>query len=164
VSAGDQVNRSKLQGLEPAETKGQRVFYFWHKGDAGMELKFQDGLIPAIIQDKHSGKVLMLGYMNQEAYDATLRSGFVTFFSRSRQKLWTKGETSGHKLRVRQVRVDCDRDALLIQADLTGPGCCHLGYKSCFFRKITAQGEEIIARREFDPAAVYGGDQQESQT
>ncbi len=129
-----------------------------------MELNFQDGLIPAIIQDKRSGKVLMLGYMNQEAYDATLRSGFVSFFSRSRQKLWTKGETSGHKLRVRQVRVDCDRDALLIQADLTGPGCCHLGYKSCFFRKITSEGEEIIARRKFDPTAVYGDHQQESQT
>jgi phosphoribosyl-AMP cyclohydrolase len=129
-----------------------------------MEFRFQDGLIPAIIQDKRSGKVLMLGYMNQEAYDATLRSGFVTFFSRSRQKLWTKGETSGHKLRVRQVRVDCDRDALLIQADLTGPGCCHMGYKSCFFRKTTSEGEEIIARREFDPAAVYGDANQESQT
>ena len=88
----------------------------------------------------------------------------MTCYSRSRQKLWTKGETSGHKLRVRQVRVDCDRDALLIQADLTGPGCCHLGYKSCFFRKITSEGEEIIARREFDPAVVYGDDQQESQT
>ncbi len=120
-----------------------------------MELKFQDGLVPAIVQDKQSGKVLMLGYMNQEAYEQTLSSGSVTFFSRSRQKLWVKGETSGHKLRVREVRVDCDGDALLIQADLTGPGCCHLGYKSCFFRRITPGGEEIIARREFDPDKVY---------
>ena len=129
-----------------------------------MDFKFDDGLIPAIIQDKHSGKVLMLGYMNQEAYDRTLQSGYVTFFSRSRQKLWTKGETSGHKLRVREIRVDCDRDALLIQADLTGPGCCHMGYKSCFFRKLTAKGEEIIAKREFDPEDVYGDKNQESQT
>lgn len=129
-----------------------------------MDFKFENGLIPAIIQDKHSGKVLMLGYMNQEAYDRTLHSGYVTFFSRSRQKLWTKGETSGHKLRVREIRVDCDRDALLIQADLTGPGCCHMGYKSCFFRKLTAKGEEIIAKREFDPEDVYGGEKQESQT
>jgi phosphoribosyl-AMP cyclohydrolase len=134
------------------------------KGETAMDFKFQEGLIPAIVQDKHSGKVLMLGYMNQEAYDTTLRSGFVTFFSRSRQKLWTKGETSGHKLRVRQVRVDCDRDALLIQADLTGAGCCHMGYKSCFFRKITPEGEEIIAQREFDPEDVYGDNKQESQT
>ncbi|MGE5327663.1 MAG: phosphoribosyl-AMP cyclohydrolase [Deltaproteobacteria bacterium] len=129
-----------------------------------MEFKLQDGLIPAIIQDKHSGKVLMLGYMNEEAYDRTLHSGYVTFFSRSRQKLWTKGETSGHKLRVREIRVDCDLDALLIQADLTGPGCCHMGYKSCFFRKLTAKGEEIIAKREFDPKDVYGDKNQESQT
>ncbi len=129
-----------------------------------MEFKFQDGLIPAIIQDKHTGKVLMLGFMNQQAYDQTLSSGYVTFFSRSRQKLWTKGETSGHKLRVREIRVDCDRDALLIQADLTGPGCCHEGYKSCFFRKLTSKGEEVIAKREFDPAKVYGGAKQESQT
>ncbi len=87
-----------------------------------MELKFQDGLIPAIVQDKCSGKVLMLGYMNQEAFDETQRTGCVTFFSRSRQKLWVKGETSGHRLRVREVRVDCDADAILVQADLTGPG------------------------------------------
>jgi phosphoribosyl-AMP cyclohydrolase len=129
-----------------------------------MEFKFQDGLIPAIIQDHRSGKVLMLGYMNQEAYDLTLSSGFVTFFSRSRQRLWTKGETSGHKLRVRQIRVDCDLDALLVQADLTGPGCCHMGYKSCFFRKLSAEGEEIIAKRQFDPEDVYGVKKQESQT
>ena len=129
-----------------------------------MELKYQDGLIPAIIQDKRSGKVLMLGYMNAEAYQQTLTSGYVTFYSRSRQKLWTKGETSGHKLKVREIRVDCDQDALLVQAELTGPGCCHMGYKSCFFRKLTESGEEIIAHREFDPAKVYGQTAQESQT
>lgn len=128
-----------------------------------LELKYQDGLIPAIIQDRRSGKVLMLGYMNSESYQKTLESGFVTFFSRSRQKLWTKGETSGHRLVVREIRVDCDHDALLVQADPTGPGCCHLGYRSCFFRKLTPLGEEIILEREFDPAEVYGGEQ-ESQT
>lgn len=128
-----------------------------------MEFKFQDGLIPAVIQDKRSGKVLMLGYMNQEAYDQTLASGYVTFYSRSRRKLWTKGETSGHRLQVREIRVDCDQDALLIQADLTGPGCCHMGYKSCFFRKLTPEGEEIIAEREFDPKQVYG-EKQENRT
>ncbi len=128
-----------------------------------MEFKFQDGLIPAVIQDKRSGKVLMLGYMNQEAYDQTLASGYVTFYSRSRRKLWTKGETSGHRLQVREIRVDCDQDALLIQADLTGPGCCHMGYKSCFFHKLTPEGEEIIAEREFDPKQVYG-EKQENRT
>ena len=129
-----------------------------------MELKYQDGLIPAIIQDKHSGKVLMLGYMNQEAYEQTLKTGYVTFYSRSRQKLWTKGETSGHRLQLEEIRVDCDQDALLLQVDLTGPGCCHLGYRSCFFRQLTTQGEGIILRREFDPAKVYGDNSVESQT
>jgi phosphoribosyl-AMP cyclohydrolase len=129
-----------------------------------MEFKSQDELVPAVVQDKRSGKVLMLGYMNEAAYQQTLNSGYVTFFSRSRQKLWTKGESSGHKLRVKEIRVDCDHDALLIQAELTGPGCCHLGYKSCFFRKLTPEGEEIFMKREFDPAEVYGDTDQESQT
>ncbi len=130
-----------------------------------LQLKYLgDGLIPAIIQDRHSGKVLMLGYMNEEAYQQTLISGYVTFYSRSRQKLWTKGEKSGHRLMAREIRVDCDQDALLIQADLTGPGCCHMGYRSCFFRKLTPEGEEIILVREFDPLLVYGEKHPESQT
>ena len=129
-----------------------------------MELQFENGLVPAIIQDRHSGKVLMLGYMNREAFEQTRTTGVVTFFSRKRQKLWVKGETSGHRLRVREIRVDCDADTVLIQADLTGPGCCHMGYKSCFFRRITASGEEVIAEREFNPDDVYGEKQKESQT
>jgi phosphoribosyl-AMP cyclohydrolase len=126
-----------------------------------MQMRFEDLLMPVIVQNKRNGRVLMLGYMNLEAYEQTLRSGYVTFFSRSRQKLWTKGETSGHRLIVREIRLDCDGDALLIQADLTGPGCCHLGYESCFFRKVTAKGEEIILKREFDPDEVYGETSQE---
>ncbi len=129
-----------------------------------MELNFENGLIPAIIQDRHSGKVLMLGYMNLAAFEQTRKTGTVTFFSRKRQTLWVKGETSGHYLRVREIRMDCDADAILIQVDLTGPGCCHMGYKSCFFRKITSSGEELIAAREFDPDEVYGEKQKESQT
>lgn len=126
-----------------------------------MDLKFQDGLIPAIVQDRNSGDVLMLGYMNDQAYAETLRTGFVTFYSRSRRKLWIKGETSGHKLRVHELRVDCDQDALLVRAELAGPGCCHLGYRSCFFRKITPQGEEIVAAREFNPDDVYSSSHEE---
>jgi phosphoribosyl-AMP cyclohydrolase len=120
-----------------------------------VDLEFQNGLVPAIVQERQSGEVLMLGYMNAEAYERTLSSGFVTFFSRSRGKLWVKGETSGHRLQVREVRVDCDQDAILVLVDRAGPGCCHLGYKSCFFRRVTLDGEEIIAQREFDPAKVY---------
>ena len=129
-----------------------------------MEIKFEKGLVPAVIQDRHSGKVLMLGYMNREAYEQTLNTGLVTFFSRSRQKLWVKGETSGHQLRLRETRIDCDADAILIQADLTGPGCCHMGYNSCFYRKITPEGEVVIADRQFDPDKVYGEGHKESQT
>jgi len=129
-----------------------------------LQLKYQpDGLIPAVVQDRHSGKVLMLGYMNAEAYQMTMATGVVTFYSRSRNKLWTKGETSGHRLILREMRVDCDQDALLIQVDLGGPGCCHLGYRSCFFRKLTLKGEEEILSREFDPAKVYGKRHLESQ-
>lgn len=129
-----------------------------------MELKFENELIPAIVQDRQSGKVLMLGYMNHAAIEQTQSTGWVTFFSRSRQKLWVKGETSGHRLQAHEVRVDCDGDALLIQAELTGPGCCHKGYKSCFFRKVTPKGEEIIAERDFDPSEVYRQSGKESRS
>ena len=101
----------------------------------------------------------MLGFMNAEAYAATQASGEVTFFSRSRNKLWRKGEQSGHVLRVREIRVDCDVDALLIRVDALGPGVCHEGYRSCFFRQISPAGEDkLVAERTFDPNAVYGKD------
>jgi phosphoribosyl-AMP cyclohydrolase len=126
-----------------------------------MELDFKklDGLVPAVIQDAASGEVLMLGFMNAEAYAATQASGEVTFFSRSRNKLWRKGEQSGHVLRVREIRVDCDVDALLIRVDPVGPGVCHEGYRSCFFRHLSPSGEaNVVAERTFDPNAVYGKD------
>jgi phosphoribosyl-AMP cyclohydrolase len=126
-----------------------------------MELDFKklDGLVPAVIQDAGTGEVLMLGFMNAEAYAATQTSGEVTFFSRSRNKLWRKGEQSGHVLRVREIRVDCDVDALLIRVDALGPGVCHEGYRSCFFRQLPTAGEaKVIAERTFNPDAVYGKD------
>ncbi len=124
-----------------------------------MDLDFKklDGLVPAVIQDWASGEVLMLGFMNAEAYAATQSSGEVTFFSRSRNKLWRKGEQSGHVLKVRDIRVDCDVDALLIRVDALGPGVCHEGYRSCFFRRLSPAGDaEVVAERTFDPNAVYG--------
>lgn len=120
-----------------------------------MEFKYQDGLIPAIVQDPRTTKVLMLGYMNADAYQKTLETGYVTFYSRSRKKLWMKGEQSGHRLRVREVCVDCDGDAILIKAELSGAGCCHEGYETCFYRKVTSDGEQIVEPRQFDPEAVY---------
>jgi phosphoribosyl-AMP cyclohydrolase len=126
-----------------------------------MELEFAKlgGLLPAVIQDAASGEVLMLGFMNAEAYAATQTSGEVTFFSRSRNKLWHKGEQSGHVLRVREMRMDCDADALLIRVEPLGPGVCHEGYRSCFFRRISPGGvAEVVDERTFDPKAVYGKD------
>jgi phosphoribosyl-AMP cyclohydrolase len=126
-----------------------------------MDLDFTklDGLLPAVIQDASSGEVLMLGFMNAEAYAETRASGEVTFFSRSRNKLWRKGEQSGHVLRVREVLVDCDVDSLVIRVDAVGPGVCHEGYGSCFFRQLSPDGEaKVVAERKFDPAAVYGKD------
>jgi len=96
-----------------------------------MKIDFEKGLVPAIVQDVKTSKVLMLGYMNREAYDKTLESGKVTFFSRSRQELWTKGETSGNFLLLKEIKVDCDGDTLLVKANPTGP-TCHTGSDTCF--------------------------------
>ena len=124
-----------------------------------MDFKKLDGLVPAVIQDAGTGEVLMLGFMNAEAYAATQTSGEVTFFSRSRNKLWRKGEQSGHVLRVREIRVDCDVDALLIRVDALGPGVCHEGYRSCFFRQLSTAGDaKVIAERTYNPDTVYGKD------
>jgi phosphoribosyl-AMP cyclohydrolase len=125
-----------------------------------MELDFDklDGLIPAIVQDARTGEVLMLGFMNEEAYAETRSTGAVTFFSRSRGKLWRKGEQSGHVLRVREMRVDCDLDTILVRVDPVGPGVCHEGYRSCFFRRLDENGDaNIVEERAFDPDTVYGG-------
>ena len=123
-----------------------------------MQLNFDkgDGLLPAIVQESGSGKVLMLGFMNAEAFRQTLETGYVTFFSRSRNKLWVKGESSGHRLKVGEVRVDCDADAVLVVAEQSGPGTCHEGYHSCFYRRVE-DGELVVAEpRAFDPEKVYG--------
>jgi phosphoribosyl-AMP cyclohydrolase len=114
------------------------------------------GLVPAIIQDEATGDVLMLGFMNAESFALTRRTGEVVFFSRSRNRLWKKGETSGHVLEVADVRVDCDADALLIRVNPVGPGVCHEGYRSCFFRSLNHNGApRVIAERTFFPDAVY---------
>jgi len=124
-----------------------------------VEIDFQKsgGLVPAIIQDERTGDVLMLGFMNSESLVETQRTGEVVFFSRSRNKLWKKGESSGHVLLVRELRVDCDADALLVRVAAAGPGVCHEGYRSCFFRKLEPDGSaKIIAERTFAPEKVYG--------
>jgi phosphoribosyl-AMP cyclohydrolase len=115
-----------------------------------------NGLITAVIQDHATGRVLMVGFMNEEAFRKTVESGYATFFSRSRNKLWLKGESSGHKLIVKNISTDCDLDALLIQVEALGPGVCHEGYQSCFFRKLDGGEWKESEARAYDPDAVYG--------
>jgi phosphoribosyl-AMP cyclohydrolase len=124
-----------------------------------MNLDFakSDGLITAVIQDHFSGRVLMVGYMNEEAFRKTVETGFATFYSRSRRKLWLKGETSGHRLLVKEISTDCDRDALLVKVEAVGPGVCHEGYESCFFRRLENGEWKISEERAYDPDEVYGG-------
>ncbi|MDQ6706859.1 MAG: phosphoribosyl-AMP cyclohydrolase [Acidobacteriota bacterium] len=123
-----------------------------------MDLNFgkQDGLITAVIQDDASGRVLMVAFMNREAFDKTAETGYATFYSRSRQKLWLKGESSGHRLVVKNIAIDCDGDAVLIRVEAQGPGVCHNGYESCFYRNLTDGDWAEAEDRTYDPTAVYG--------
>ena len=117
----------------------------------------EGGLVPAVVQDAATGAVLMVGYMNDEALRATLGSGVVTFWSRSKKRLWVKGESSGHTLKLVELLTDCDRDAVVARAIPQGPGVCHEGYATCFFRKLGRNdAEEIVREKAFDPDAVYG--------
>ena len=124
-----------------------------------MDLDFSklDGLLPAVIQDRNTGRVLMVGFMNEEAFRQTVETGYATFYSRSRNKVWTKGETSGHRIVVKEIQTDCDQDTVVILAEAIGPGVCHEGYESCFFRSLNNGEWEVNAERTFDPKAVYGG-------
>jgi len=114
------------------------------------------GLVPAIIQDSRTGQVLMLGFMNADALAETQRTGEAVFFSRSRNRLWKKGESSGHILRVLEMRIDCDADALLLRVEPVGPGICHEGYRSCFYRCLEKDsGLRTVEQRTFDPNQIY---------
>jgi phosphoribosyl-AMP cyclohydrolase len=119
----------------------------------------QGGLITTVVQDAATLRVLMVGYMNREAFDRSLATGHVTFFSRSRQKLWTKGETSGHYLELKSISADCDGDALLVQAEPIGPGVCHKGYRSCFYRTLEGGKWAETEEKVYDPDAIYGAKQ-----
>jgi phosphoribosyl-AMP cyclohydrolase len=124
-----------------------------------MNLDFakSDGLVTAVIQDHRSGRVLMVGYMNEEAFRKTVETGYATFYSRSRRKLWLKGETSGHRLVVKSIATDCDQDAVLVQVEAVGPGVCHEGYESCFFRSLEDGSWKVTDPQAYDPEDVYGG-------
>lgn len=134
------------------------------------DVAFDDaGLVPAVIQEHGTGEVLMVAYMNRESLERTLETGYTWFYSRSRRRLWQKGETSGHVQRVKKVTADCDLDTLLIEVEQVGPGACHEGYKSCFHHEIAREaegpvgagvgrgsGEDGDPQRVFDPRKVYG--------
>ncbi|MFL5245535.1 MAG: phosphoribosyl-AMP cyclohydrolase [Gemmataceae bacterium] len=112
-------------------------------------------LIPAIAQDADSGEVLMLAWMNRDAYEETLRTGRACYFSRSRNRLWRKGEESGHVQEVQGVFLDCDADTILLKVKQIGGAACHEGYKSCFFRKVQGETLQVVGERVFDPKQVY---------
>jgi phosphoribosyl-AMP cyclohydrolase len=128
-----------------------------------MDFTKLDGLIPAVVQDETSGEVLMVGFMNERAWEITQQTGYVTFFSRTRNTLWTKGETSGNRLAVKQLLVDCDEDTVLIKAQREGDGnVCHTGHRSCFYRQVDGgpdggrdegRDEGRDGGRDFSPAA-----------
>src|SRR5438552_14499408 len=117
------------------------------------------GLVPAIAQDADSGVVLMLAWMNREAYEETVRTRRAVYFSRSRNRLWRKGEESGHVQEVREIYLDCDADTILLKVNQIGGAACHEGYQSCFFRRVVGEGEgeslQVVGERLFDPKQVY---------
>ena len=114
------------------------------------------GIVPVVAQDQATGTVLMLAYMNEESYNETLATGRAVYFSRSRNKLWRKGEESGNVQNVSEIYLDCDADTILLKVEQIGGAACHEGYQSCFFRQIVPEGVKVIGERIFDPKAVYG--------
>jgi phosphoribosyl-AMP cyclohydrolase len=115
-----------------------------------------NGLVPAIVQDHKDGKVLMLAYMNKESLKRTLKSKKATFWSRSRQKFWVKGETSGNIQKVKDISFDCDGDAILLKVIQVGGAACHTGFRSCFYRSITNKNTvKVCSKRVFDPEKIY---------
>ncbi len=113
--------------------------------------KSPDGLIPAIAQDDESGEVLMLAFINEEAWRRSLETGYATYWSRTRGKLWQKGETSGHVQKIKEILVDCDHDTVIFKVEQAGGAACHTGYRSCFYRRIEGDELKIIVPKVFDP-------------
>ncbi|HSO09730.1 MAG TPA: phosphoribosyl-AMP cyclohydrolase [Desulfoprunum sp.] len=118
--------------------------------------KSADGLIPAIVQEYATGQVLMLAYINRLAWEKTLQSGKAHYWSRSRQSLWLKGESSGHVQLIRQILVDCDDDTVIFQVEQLGGAACHTGHRSCFYRRLVGDELQSEGEKVFDPALVYG--------
>lgn len=120
-----------------------------------LDFKKTGGLIPAIAQDFETGEVLMLAYMNQESWEATLATRKATYWSRSRQERWVKGSTSGNVQQVKEIRIDCDNDTVLLKVEQVGGAACHTGHRSCFFKKVENDDITIVGTPLFDPEEVY---------
>jgi phosphoribosyl-AMP cyclohydrolase len=116
------------------------------------------GLLPAIVQDAADGQVLMLAFMNRAAWERTLATGEAHYYSRSRQKIWHKGESSGHVQRVKEIWLDCDSDTVLLKVEQVGGAACHTGHRSCFYRRRQGAGWQVMGSPVFDPKEVYGGE------
>jgi phosphoribosyl-AMP cyclohydrolase len=123
--------------------------------DPMIDFERSGGLVPAIAQDAATGQVLMLAWMNKESFDETVRTGRAVYWSRSRGKLWRKGEESGHVQEVREILIDCDADTILLKVNQVGGAACHEGYVSCFFRKLENSTLTTVATKVFDPKQVY---------
>ena len=120
-----------------------------------LDFKKTGGLIPAIAQDFETGEILMLAYMNPESWEATLATRKATYWSRSRQELWVKGLTSGNVQHVKEIRIDCDDDTILLKVEQVGGAACHTGHRSCFFKKVENGDIKIVGKPVFDPKEVY---------
>ena len=114
------------------------------------------GLVPAIVQDYKTGEILMLAFMNKDAWEATLATGNATYYSRSRKELWEKGKTSGHLQVVKEIRIDCDNDTVLLKVEQVGGAACHTGHRSCFFKRVEDRSIKRMGKPVFDPEEVYG--------
>jgi len=123
---------------------------------AVLDFKKMGGLVPAVVQDHQTGEVLMVAFMNPEAWETTLRTGKATFYSRTRQTLWTKGLTSGNVQLVKEIRIDCDDDTVVLKVEQVGGAACHTGHRSCFFKRVDKdQNVEVVGEPVFDPKEVY---------
>ena len=120
-----------------------------------LDFEKMGGLVPAVVQDYETGEVLMLAYMNKQAWEETLTTGMATYFSRSRQELWVKGKTSGNFQVVKEIRIDCDDDSVLLRVEQLGGAACHTGHKSCFYKKVEDESIKVIGTPVFDPEEVY---------
>ena len=123
---------------------------------ATLDFEKMGGLVPAVAQDHETGEVLMLAFMNPEAWEETLRSGLATYYSRTRDTLWTKGKTSGNVQKIREIRIDCDNDTVLLRVEQVGGAACHTGHRSCFYRVVEDGGVRVEGEPVFDPEEVYG--------